>query len=141
MMTLSRTHSDTYHHCISATHHTIILRTKRMPKQRVFGRYGRDQDGKQTRTVHTPGSKTHVDTQTFFTTPNSHNEAWLPKLPDEEKARRNDNGQSIRDSRKKAKHENETGKRARVPFALRAESSGGGSAEGKKPRVLSRKVL
>ena len=64
--------------------------------------------------MHTPGGKTHVDTQTSDTTPNGHNEALLLKLHNEKEARRKDNGQSIRDSRTKAEHENETGKRARV---------------------------
>ena len=68
----------------------FILRTKRMPKQHVFGGYGRDQGGKQTRTVHTPGGKTHVGTQAFVTTRNDHNEAWLFKLPDEEARRQDD---------------------------------------------------
>ena len=72
-----------------------------MPEHRVFGVCGRDQDGKQTRTVHTPGGTTQVGTQTFDTTPNDHNKAWLFKRPDE--ARRKDDAQSIRDSRKKAK--------------------------------------
>ena len=96
-----------------------------MPKHRVFGSYGRDEDGKQIKTVHTPEGKTQVGKQTLSTTPNGHNEAWLFKLPDEE-ARQQDDLQSIRDSRKKNKHKNETGMRARVPLALRAESSGVG---------------
>ena len=78
--------------------------------------------------------------QAFSTTPNGRNEAWLFKRPDEE-ARRQDDRQSIRDSRKKAKHEIKTGMRARVPFARRAGSPGVGSAEGMKPKALPRVVL
>jgi len=48
-----------------------------MPKHRAFGEYGRDQNGQQTRTVHTPGGNTHVGTQTCVTTPNGRNEARL----------------------------------------------------------------
>ena len=61
-----------------------------MPKQRVFGGYARDEDGKQTRTVHSPGGNTQVGTQTFVPTPNGRNEAWLFKRPDEEARRRDD---------------------------------------------------
>ena len=111
-----------------------------MPKHRVFGNHGRDEDGKQTRTVHSPGGNTRVGMQTFNTTPNGRNEAWLFKCPDEE-ARRQDDVQSIRDSRKKAKRESETGMGARVPLARRAESLGVGSAEGMKPKALSQVVL
>jgi len=111
-----------------------------MPKKRVFGGYARDEDGKQTRTLHSPGGNTHVGTQTFVTTPNGRNEAWLFKRPDEE-TRRKDDAQSICDSRKKAKRENETGMRARVSLALRAESSGVGSAEAKTPKALSQVAL
>ena len=56
-------------------------------------------------------------------------------------ARRKDDAQSIRDSRKKRKSEIETGKRARVPLAFRAESLGVRSAEGMKPKALSQVVL
>ena len=111
-----------------------------MPKQRVFGGYARDEDGKQTRTVHSPGGNTHVGTQTFVPTPNGNNQAWLFMRPDVV-ARRKDDAQSIRDSRKKRKSEIETGKRARVPLAFRAESLGVRSAEGMKPKALSQKVL
>jgi hypothetical protein len=111
-----------------------------MPKHRVFGEYGRDQDGQQTRTVHTPGGNTHVGAQTFVTTPNCRNEAWLLKHPDKE-ARRKDNAQSICDFRKKTKRENKTGMRARVSLAVRAKSAGVGSAEAKKLKALSREVL
>ena len=111
-----------------------------MPKHRVFGSYGRDEDGKQTRTVHSPGGNTRVGMQTFNTTPNGRNEAWLFKCPDEE-ARREDGAQSTRDSRTKAKRESETGIRARVSLARRAESLGVGSAEGMKPKALSQVVL
>ena len=78
--------------------------------------------------------------QTFSTTPNGHNEARLFKLPDEE-ARRQDDLQSIRDSRKKNKRGNETGVQARVSLALRVGSSGVGNAEGMKPKALSQVVL
>ena len=77
-----------------------------MPKQRVCGVCARDQDGKQTRTVHTPGGTTQVGKQTLDTTPNGNNKAWLFKLPDI--ARRKDDLQSIRDSRKKAKRANKS---------------------------------
>jgi len=111
-----------------------------MPKQRVFGGYARDEDGKQTRTVHSPGGNTHVGTQTFATTPTGNNQAWLFMRPDVV-ARRKDDAQSTRDARTKAKHEIETGKRARVSLALRAESLGVRSAEGMKPKALSQVVL
>ena len=111
-----------------------------MPKHRVFGNNGRDEDGKPTRTVHSPGGNTRVGMQTFNTTPNGRNEAWLFKCPDE-KAREQDDVQSIRNSRKKAKRESETGMGARVPLARRAESLGVGSAEGMKPKALSQVVL
>ena len=78
--------------------------------------------------------------QTFNTTPNGRNEAWLFKCPDE-KAREQDDAQSIRDSRKKAKRESKTGMGARVPLARRAESLGVRSAEGMKPKALSQVVL
>ena len=55
-----------------------------MPQQRVFGGYSRDEDGKQTRTVHSPGGNSQVGTQTFSTTANGRNEAWLFNRPDEE---------------------------------------------------------
>ena len=71
-----------------------------MPKHRVFGNHGRDEDGKPTRTVHSHGGNTRVGMQTFNTTPNGRNEAWLFKRPDEE-ARRKDDAQPTRDSRKK----------------------------------------
>ena len=111
-----------------------------MPKQRVFGGYARDEDGKQTRTVHSPGGNTHVGTQTFATTPTGNNQAWLFMRPDVV-ARRKDDAQSTRDARTKAKHEIETGKRARVSLAFRAESLGVRSAEGMKPKALSQVVL
>ena len=111
-----------------------------MPKQRVFDGYARDEDGKQTRTVHSPEGNTHVGTQTFVPTPNGNNQAWLFMRPDVV-ARRKDDAQSIRDSRKKRKSEIETGKRARVPLAFRAESLGVRSAEGMKPKALSQVVL
>ena len=111
-----------------------------MPKHRVFGNHGRDEDGKPTRTMHSFGGNTRVGMQTFNTTPNGRNEAWLFKCPDEE-ARRQDDVQSIRNSRKKAKRESETGMGARVPLARRAESLGLGSAEGMKPKALSQVVL
>ena len=111
-----------------------------MPKHRVFGSYGLDEDGKQTRTLHSPGGNTRVGMQTFNTTPNGINGAWLLKCPDE-KARRQDDVQSIRNSRKKNKHESETGMGARVSLARRTESSGVGSAEGMKPKALSQVVL
>ena len=111
-----------------------------MPKHRVFGSYGRDEDGKQTRTVHSPGGTTRVGMQTFNTTPNGRNEAWLFERPDG-KARRQDDVQSIRDSRKKAKRESKTGIRARVTLARRAGSSGVGSAEAKTPKALSQVAL
>ena len=72
-----------------------------MPKQRAFGGYARDEDGKQTRAVQSPRGNTQVGKQTLSTTPNGRNEAWLFKRPDEE-ARRKDDAQSIRDSRKKS---------------------------------------
>ena len=78
--------------------------------------------------------------QTFNTTPNGRNEAWLFKCPDE-KAREQDDVQSIRNSRKKAKRESKTGMGARVPLARRAESLGVGSAEGMTPKALSQVVL
>ena len=111
-----------------------------MPKHRTFGGYARDEDGKQTRTVYSPGGNTHVGKQTFSTKPNGFNEAWLFKRPDEE-ARRQDDLQSIRDSRKKAKRGNETGAQARVSLSLRAENSGADSAEGMKPKALSQVAL
>ena len=83
-----------------ASHHTYIC-TKRMLKHRALGGYARDEDGKQTSTVHSPGGNTQVGTQTFSTTPNGHNEARLFTRPDEEDALRKDNVQSIRDSREK----------------------------------------
>ena len=104
-----------------------------MPKHRTFGGYARDEDGKQTRTVHSPGGNTQVGKQTLSTIPNGNNEAWLFERPGEE-ARRQDDLQSIRDSRKKAKRGNKTGMQARVSLALRAESSGVGSAEGRSQR-------
>jgi len=110
-----------------------------MPKHRTFGGYARDEDGKQTRTVYSPGGNTHVGTQIFSTTPNGRHEAWLFNRHDEEARRMV--AQSIRDSRKKHKRENETGMRARASLALRAESSGVGSAEGMKPKALSQVVL
>ena len=110
-----------------------------MPKHRTFGGYARDEDGKQTRTVYSPGGNTHVGKQIFGTTPNGRHEAWLFNRHDEE-ARRMD-AQSIRDSRKKHKREIETGKRARVSLAFRAESLGVRSAEGMKPKALSQVVL
>ena len=78
--------------------------------------------------------------QTFNTTPNGFSEAWLLKCPDE-KAREQDDVQSIRNSRKKSKRESETGMGARVSLARRAESLGVGSAEGMKPKGLSQVVL
>ena len=111
-----------------------------MPKHRTFGGYARDQDAKQTRTVHSPGGNTQVGKQTLSTTPNGNNEAWLFERPGEE-ARRQDDLQSIRDSRKRNNRGIEMGKRARVPLAFRAESLGVRSAEGMKPKALSRKVL
>ena len=111
-----------------------------MPKHRTFGGYARDEDGKQTRTVHSPGGNTQVGKQTLSTTPNGNNEAWLFERPGEE-ARRQDDLQSIRDSRKRNKREIETGVQARVSLALRAESSGARSAERMKPKALSQVVL
>ena len=111
-----------------------------MPKHRTFGGYARDEDGKQTRTVYSPGGNTHVGTQIFSTTPTGNNQDWLFNRHDEE-ARRQDDLQSIRDSRKKAKRGNETGVQARGSLSLRAESSGAGSAEGMKPKALSQVVL
>ena len=110
-----------------------------MPKHRTFGGYARDEDGKQTRTVYSPGGNTHVGEQTFSTTPLGRNEAWLLNRHDEE-ARRMD-AQSIRNARTRAKREIETGKRARASLAVRAESLGVGSAEGMKPKALSQVVL
>ena len=81
-----------------------------------------------------------MGTQTFATTPTGNNQAWLFMRPDVV-ARRKDDAQSTRDARTKAKHEIETGKRARVSLALRAVSSGVGSAEGMKPKALSQVVL
>ena len=75
-------------------------KAKSMPKHRVFGSYGRDEEGKQTRTVYSPGGNTRVGMQTLNTTPNGFNEAWFFKCPDE-KAREKDDVQSIRNSRKK----------------------------------------
>ena len=92
-----------------------------MPKHRTFGGYARDEDGKQTRAVYSPGGNTQVGKQTLSTTPNGNNQAWLFERPGEE-ARRQDDLQSIRDSRKKNKRGNETGMQARVSLALRAES-------------------
>jgi hypothetical protein len=97
-----------------ASHHTIILREQDAGAtylRRLL--YARDQDGQQTRTVHTPGGNTQVGTQTFSATTNGHNKARLFERPDEE-ARRKDDAQSIRNARTKAKLENETDKRARV---------------------------
>ena len=111
-----------------------------MPEQRVFGSYARDEDGKQTRTVHSPGGNTQGGKQTLSTTPNGNNEAWLFERPGEE-ARRQDDLQSIRNSRNKNKRGNETGVQARVSLARRAESSGARSAEGMKPKALSQVVL
>ena len=119
---------------------TLQAKAKSMPKHRVFGNHGRDEDGKPTRTVHSPGGNTRVGMQTFNTTPNGRNEAWLFKCPDE-KAREQDDVQSIRNSRKKAKRESKTGMGARVPLARRAESLGVGSAEGMTPKALSQVVL
>jgi hypothetical protein len=117
-----------------------LHKAKNMPKHRVFESYGRDEDGKQTRTVHSPGGNTHVGKQTFATTPTGNNQAWLFMRPGVV-ARRKDDAQSTRDARTKAKHEIETGKRARVSLAVRAESLGVGSAEGMKPKALSQVVL
>ena len=78
--------------------------------------------------------------QTLSTTPNGNNEAWLFERPGEE-ARRQDDLQSIRDSRKRNNRGIEMGKRARVPLAFRAESLGVRSAEGMKPKALSQVVL
>jgi hypothetical protein len=111
-----------------------------MPKHRTFGGYARDEDGKQTRTVHSPGGNTQMGKQTLRTTPNGNNEAWLFERPGEE-ARRQDDLQSIRDSRKRNNRGIEMGKRARVPLAFRAESLGVRSAEGMKPKALSQVVL
>jgi hypothetical protein len=110
-----------------------------MPKHRTFGSYARDEDGKQTRTVYSPRGNTHVGKQIFGTTPNGRHEACLFNRHDEE-ARRME-AQSIRNARTKAKHEIETGKRARASLALRAESSSVGSAEGIKPKALSQVAL
>ena len=60
---------------------TPQAKAKSMPKHRVFGNHGRDEDGKQTRTVHSPGGNTRVGMQTFNTTPNGINEAWLFYTP------------------------------------------------------------
>ena len=111
-----------------------------MPKHRTFGGYARDEDGKQTRTVHSPGGNTQVGKQTLSTTPNGNNQAWLFERPGEE-ARRQDNLQSVRNSRNKNKRGIETGVQARVSLARRAESLGVGSAEGMKPKALSQVVL
>ena len=56
--------------------------------------------------MHTPSGTTQVGTQTLDTTPTGHNKAWLFKRADD--ARRKDDLQSIRDSRKKAKRANKS---------------------------------
>ena len=84
-------------HCSTSPHNYFVLRTSSMPKQRSFGGYGRDEDGKQTRFAHSPGGKTQVGTQTSATTPNGHHEAWLLTRHDEKSLRR-DNTQSIRNA-------------------------------------------
>ena len=61
-----------------------------MPKHRTFGGYARDEDGKQTWTVYSPGGNTQVGKQTLSTTPNGRNEAWLIERPDEEAHRKDD---------------------------------------------------
>ena len=75
----------------------------------------------------TPGGS-HVGTQTFEETPNKRNKAWQytispGALSAEAAKRRKDNTQSIRDARKKANKEDETGKPTRRSLHDRAGDS------------------
>ena len=98
-----------------------------MPK-RVFDKYRRDpHDGTQLRNVHTPSGKTRVGIQSLAATPNGEHQAWLFKRPGDEEAHAQDNSQAIRDARKRARRETETGKPARTSLPLRAEALGVGS--------------
>ena len=113
-------------HLITVPPWSSLTVNESMSKKRVFGDYTRDDDGKQTRNLHTPSGKTHVGTQSFVPTPDGQHihEAWLFKLSGEEEARRKENGQSIRDARNKAKRKEMTGKPTRKSLADRAESLG-----------------
>ena len=69
--------------------------------------------------------KTDVSTQSFAQTPNGELQVWLFKRLGEEEAHAQDNTQSIRDARKKARLEKETGKSdlQLYPFRRRREST------------------
>ena len=69
------------------------------------------------RNIHTPGGS-RVGTQNLWKTPNGTHQVWQFSIPPgapagEAAERRRDNTQSIRNARKKARKEDETGKLAR----------------------------
>ena len=92
-------------------------------------------DGKTLlRNIHTPGGN-KVGKQTYADTPNGKNQAWQftlsPGAPSGDAAeRRKDNNQSIGNARKKARKEQETGKRARLTLNARASGLGIGEDDG-----------
>ena len=91
--------------------------------KRVFVGYTRDpQDGTQLRNVHTPRGTTHLGTQSLVATPNGEHQAWLFMRSGEKEAHAQDNSQAVKNARKKARLETETGKPARTSLALRAEA-------------------
>ena len=99
-----------------------------MPKRRVFVEYRRDpHDGTQLRNVLTPSGKTDVGTQSLVATPKGEHQAWLFTRPGEKEAHAKDNSQAVKNARKKARLEMETGKSARTSLAVRAEALGIGS--------------
>ena len=76
-----------------------------------------------------------VGKQTYTDTTNGQNQAWLftlsPGAPSGDAAgRRKDNNQSIGNARKKARKEQETGKRARLTLNARASGLGIGEDDG-----------
>ena len=72
----------------------------------------------------TPSGKHDVGSKSLAPTPNGKHEAWLFKRPGEEKAHKQDNIQSIRNARNKAKREDITGMPARASLSDRAASLG-----------------
>ena len=96
-----------------------------MSKRRVFDEYSSDpRDGTKLRTVLTPGGKHAVGTHSLAQTPNGKHGAWIFKRPGEEEAHKQDNTQSIRNARNKAKREDITGMPARASLSDRAASLG-----------------
>ena len=94
-------------------------------KRRIFDEYRSDpRDGTKLRTVLTPGGKHVVGTQSLAQTPNGKHEAWLFKRLGEEEAHKQDNTQSIRNARNKAKREDITGMPARASLSDRAANLG-----------------